>query len=145
MDISMTEEEAKLFIAGRKLCRIATVSPRGTPHVVPIWFVVLDGEIYISTQASTRKGRNMEASDRVGLVFDRGWSFDDFRGVSFQGRVERVVSPELEERVREAMAQKYFGSNRHPGYLFLSRMPDSVVYRFVPESTYSWDSDKLDV
>jgi len=142
MDLSMSEEKIKLFIAESKLCRLATVSPEGAPHVVPIWYVVIDDEIYISTSSNSRKGRDMGADNRVSLVIDDGWRFDDFRGVSFQGAVEKVVDNPLIGRIWEAIAQKYFGSNRHPGYLFLSGQPDTAVYRFVPLKTSSWDSEK---
>ena len=143
MDLSMGEEKIKLFIAESKLCRLATVSPEGAPHVVPIWYVVIDDEIYISTSFNSQKGKNMGADNRVSLVIDDGWRFDDFRGVSFQGTVERVMDMATAQRVGDAMAHKYFGSNRHPRYLFLRSIPDAAIYKLVPESSTSWDWEKM--
>lgn len=138
----MSPREVELFLAGGRLCRLATVGSDGTPHVVPVWYVVMDGEIYLSTSANTAKARNLERFPRAALVVDEGWTFDDFRGVMLQGRVERVDDA-LAGRVSEAFAYKYFGSNRHPGFLFLEGMAGRVLLRFIPERTVSWYSRRM--
>jgi hypothetical protein len=38
---------------------ISTVKPDGSPHVVPIWGIWLDGAYYFSTSGTSRKARNL--------------------------------------------------------------------------------------
>ncbi len=58
--------EARL---GRELTIwLATVKQNGRPHLVPLWFVWLDGLIYLATGASTQKFANMYHNQNVALA-----------------------------------------------------------------------------
>lgn len=39
---------------------ISTVKPGGSPHVMPVWGIWLDGAYYFSTSGTSRKARNLE-------------------------------------------------------------------------------------
>lgn len=47
---------------------IATVRGDGRPHLVPLWFVWLDGQIYICTGSETQKFTNMYHNQNVALA-----------------------------------------------------------------------------
>ncbi|RMG95771.1 MAG: hypothetical protein D6706_11570 [Chloroflexi bacterium] len=47
---------------------IATVRYDGRPHLVPVWFIWLDGKIYIATGRETQKYTNMYHNQRVALA-----------------------------------------------------------------------------
>lgn len=143
MEIGMSPEEVDIFLAENKVCRLATVPCDGVPHVVPVWYVILDGEIFIETSATTQKAKNLGDSSKVAIVVDKGEMFDDFKGVMIRGEAESVSNAEVLQRVREAVSQKYFGSNTHPGFLYLSNLPERIVFRVKPEKTSSWDSSKI--
>ena len=68
MGINMTPEEIKVFLAEQKVCRMATVGKDGMPHVIPMWYVILDGEIYIETTGNTKKVRNVESNKKTALI-----------------------------------------------------------------------------
>jgi hypothetical protein len=40
---------------------VASVSPDGSPHVMPVWAVWLDGGLWFSTGGRSRKARNLRA------------------------------------------------------------------------------------
>ncbi len=47
---------------------LATVRSDGRPHLVPLWFIWLDGVIYICTTADTQKYANMVYNQMVALA-----------------------------------------------------------------------------
>lgn len=143
MGINMAPEEIKVFLAEQKVCRMATVDKDGMPHVIPMWYVILGGDICIETTESTKKVKNVESNRKVSLVVDAGEFLYDYRGVMMQGKMEVVSDKALFKRFREAYAQRYFGSNEHPGYKFLTSIPNRVLLKFIPDKFVSWDYRKL--
>lgn len=142
MSINMTPEEIKVFLADNKVCRMATVDKDGMPHVVPMWYVILDGEIYIETTGTTKKVKNVESTKKTAIIVDAGDSLYDYRGVMMQGETEILNEKAFFKRFREALSQRYFGSDEHPGYKLLTSMPNRVLLKFVPKQTASWDYRK---
>ena len=51
----------------RSFCTLATVSPSGDPHVAGVLYVAVDRVLYVSTQARSRKGRNLQRSGRAAV------------------------------------------------------------------------------
>lgn len=51
---------------------LATVRPDGRPHLVPIWFVVVDGRWYICTAPDSVKARNLRANPQVMAALEDG-------------------------------------------------------------------------
>jgi len=108
------------------------VDKSGMPHVIPMWYVILDGDIYVETTGTTKKVRNVKLTKKASLVIDDGDSFHDFRGVMIQGNMEVINDKALFKKFREAYAQRYFGSDEHPGYRFLTSIPNRVLLKFTP-------------
>jgi pyridoxamine 5'-phosphate oxidase family protein len=80
------------FLRAQRVGRLATVSPRGWPHVVPVAYQLLDDGAF-EFDADGAKLRNLTAEPRAALVVD---AMGPKRGVSLQGTT-RVIGP---ERVR---------------------------------------------
>ncbi|MGH7792845.1 MAG: pyridoxamine 5'-phosphate oxidase family protein [Thermodesulfobacteriota bacterium] len=131
MGINMTPEEIKVFLADNKVCRMATVEKDGMPHVVPMWYVILDGEIYIETTGTTKKVKNIESTKKTAIIVDAGDSLYDYRGVMMQGKTEILRDGAFLKRFREALSQRYFGSDEHPGYKLLTSIPNRVLLKFI--------------
>jgi PPOX class probable F420-dependent enzyme len=63
-------DEALAFLAqGTRTGKLALAGGRG-PIVVPIWFVVDDGDLVFTTGAGTAKGRRLRADPRAALCAD---------------------------------------------------------------------------
>jgi PPOX class probable F420-dependent enzyme len=69
---AMTEDEWKRFVMeGTRTGKLATVRKDGSPHVVPIWFVLDDdGRFMFSVPATSAKAQAMRRDRRVALVVD---------------------------------------------------------------------------
>jgi pyridoxamine 5'-phosphate oxidase family protein len=80
------------FLQAQRVGRLATVSPRGWPHVMPVAYQLLD-DGGLEFDADGAKLRNLTAEPRAALVVDAS---HPKRGVSVQGTT-RVIGA---ERVR---------------------------------------------
>ena len=70
------------FLSERPLAVVATVSPDGTPHAVPVEVVVEGGAVYVWCRATSLKARNAARSGRAALVAYKGHSFALARGAA---------------------------------------------------------------
>lgn len=90
MAVGFSEAELE-FLGSQRIGRLATVSPAGWPHVVPVMYALTDGGFEFD--ADGVKLRNLEQEPRAALVVD---TMGPRRGIAVQGRT-RVIGP---ERVR---------------------------------------------
>ncbi|MBE0698166.1 MAG: pyridoxamine 5'-phosphate oxidase family protein [Anaerolineaceae bacterium] len=79
----------------------SSVRPDGRPHLVPIWFIYLDGCIYVSTDPKSVKSRNIRANARVILALE-----DGSHPLICEGTARPVAAP-LNEEIKAAFNQKY--------------------------------------
>lgn len=82
-----SSEEEK-FIQTNECCRLATCF-NGKPHVVPVSYVFLNNLIYIATDYSTRKFKNIKQNPFVSLVIDI-YSSNNNKGIVLNGKVKII-------------------------------------------------------
>lgn len=101
-------EEQRVYVELARVCRLATVSADGQPHVVPVCPILSEGKIYVAT-GENRKVRNIRENPRVALAFDdyvEDW--DHLRGVIVFGRVTRFIESGAEfGPLQQAFYAKY--------------------------------------
>ena len=71
------------FLRSQRLARLATVSPAGWPHVMPVMYALVEEGRALEFDADGAKLRNLAAEPRAALVVD---AMGPKRGVSVQGR-----------------------------------------------------------
>ena len=102
---------------------VATSSPGGRPHAIPVWGVWLDGTLYFSNGANTRTGRNLAANPNVTVHLESG---EDV--VIVEGRVDVVTNRRLIKQINDAYMPKYVWRERS----------DGPWYALRPEAAFSW-------
>ena len=80
----------------------ACVRPDGRPHLTPIWFVWVDGSIWLCTQTNAVKVRNIRANPNVSIALEDGNA-----PVTGEGRAMLHPQPDLPSAVRAAFIAKY--------------------------------------
>jgi PPOX class probable F420-dependent enzyme len=65
---------------------VATVRPDGRPHVMPVWGVWLDEQVWFSSSLGSRKARNLAADPRCTITTD-----DALNPAVIDGVAERVT------------------------------------------------------
>jgi len=66
---ALTAREAK-FLKAHELCRLATSSRDGRPHVVPVIYALDGGDIIVAVDYKTKKLKNLRENPKVALVVD---------------------------------------------------------------------------
>jgi len=60
----------KRFLEENELCRLATASKKGEPHIVPVSYIFHDGLVYVVTDYGTRKLRNLHENPHAAILVD---------------------------------------------------------------------------
>ena len=60
------------FLKEHEMCRFATASRKGEPHVVPVSYVWDDEYLYIVTDYKTRKLKNLRENPQAAVLVDTG-------------------------------------------------------------------------
>src|SRR4051812_25630069 len=93
--IRMSDEELRAFVDEHKIVSVATLGPKGRPHLVPLWYVPQDdGSLTGWTYAKSQKAKNLERDPRATLQIEDGVQYDELRGVMFECDVEIERDPE---------------------------------------------------
>lgn len=142
--VTMTEQEVSEFVERSRTCTMATIGPTGTPHVVAMWFAVIDGQIWFETKSRAQKAQNLRRDDRVTVLIEDGLTYDVLRGVSIEGRGEIVEDPEQLWKVGVSIWERYNGPfTEDVAPLVEFMLHKRVAIRVDVERTRSWDHRKL--
>ena len=102
------EKIEKYLAEPARIGRIATVSPKGQPHVVPVWFMWEDGIAWVHSFMSTKKVEHLLKNPRCALVVDGSPAEPGMMGVLIKGKAEIITSPAGEVRSRaEKIYRRY--------------------------------------
>jgi len=92
--VQMTPDEvAAMLAAGRKV-QLATISPDGYPHLVTMYYTLVDGKIAFWTYRTSQKALNLARDPRISCLVETGEAYFDLRGVQIQGIVETITDPD---------------------------------------------------
>ncbi|UBV21763.1 PPOX class F420-dependent oxidoreductase [Mycolicibacterium fortuitum] len=142
--IVMTDDEIAEFIERNRTATMATVLPSGRPHLVAMWYAVLDGEIWFETKAKSQKAVNLRRDPTITVMVEDGDTYDTLRGVSIDGTAEIVDDPETILRVGISVWERYTGPYTEEMRPFVDQMMNNrIAVRVVPSRQRSWDHRKL--
>ncbi len=142
--IVMTDEEITDFVARGRTGTMATIGASGQPHLVAMWYAVLDGEIWIETKVKSQKVVNLRRNPRVSFLIEDGMTYDSLRGVSFEGTAEIRDDPDTIFAVGVSVWERYNGpytDDLKPAVDMM--MNKRVAVRIVTDRVRSWDHRKL--
>ena len=124
----MTRTEALEFLSeGTRTGKIATVREDGSPHVVPIWFILEDGDIVFTTWHESVKLRNLASNSRAAMAVDL--EEPPYAYVSVEGTIS--ISDDLDELKDYAtrIGGRYMGADRAEEFGKRNGVPGEVVVR----------------
>ncbi|MFC9793154.1 PPOX class F420-dependent oxidoreductase [Streptomyces sp. NPDC057695] len=124
----MTDDQWRTFVSeGTRTGKLATVRADGSPHVVPIWFLLDGDDVVFNTGKDTVKGRNLARDGRVSLCVD-----DDappFAFVSLSGRAELSEEPAELRRWAGLIGARYMGEDRADEFGERNGVPGELLVR----------------
>jgi PPOX class probable F420-dependent enzyme len=120
------------YLAAARSYWLGTTGPNGSPHVAPVWGVVIDGALFLYSERSTAKARNLARDSRAVIHLE---SAEDVLIV--YGTLQDIGGPDEAEGFVAALADKY----REPEdrrYLPSADEAFDVVYRMRPQKALMW-------
>ena len=139
LEISLSEQELDAYLDEQRTARVATVGADGEPHVVPLWFVWLRGQVFLNSTLGNPTVENMLRTARATVVVDDGVEYDALRGVVLHCDAARADDDETLAEVERRWSVKYLGGNEPP----YRRWRNRVWLRLRPDRTASWDFRKI--
>ena len=144
--ITMSDVEVEAFLRDSRSMTMATIGPAGRPHLVAMWYGLVDGAVTFETKAKTQKVQNLRRNPKVSVMLEAGELYHELRGLVIEGDAA-VVEGDVELAARVATMS---GSRRPaeppsgpPSEQTVRAVAKRVVVRVHPVRVYSWDHRKL--
>ncbi len=142
--VTMTDEEIQAFLASQRTATLATFGPSGHPHLVAMWYGLVDGVIWFETKAKAQKAQNLLRDPRATVLVEDGLTYDTLRGVSLEGRATVIDDPAALWAVGVSVWERYNGPYSEEVKPLVEFMLNKrVAVRFDVERIRSWDHRKL--
>jgi PPOX class probable F420-dependent enzyme len=146
-EIELSDPEQAELLETERVVVVATVGPRGWPHLMPMWFVARDGEVWIWTYAKSQKVKNLERDPRATLLIETGTEYTELRGVQIEAEAELVRhQDQIVDFAKELTVRYTEGIDSVQGdaaAALLKQAAKRVAIRFKPVRVASWDHRKL--
>ena len=144
--ITMTDEEVKVFLETQRILNVATIGPTGHPHLVAMWYALVNGKIQFWTFAKSQKIVNLRRDPRLTGLIESGESYSELKGVELVGSGRIVEDFEQILDLGKAVAVRYHGPEA-VAEAVLPFIEAQARKRFVVEleieRVVSWDHSKI--
>lgn len=142
--IRMNDEEIRAFLEEQRILQVATIDHDGWPHVVAMWYVLIDGQIAFWTYAKSQKMVNLRRDARLTCLVETGVQYNELRGVQIKGRARIVEDYESVQRLGAVIWQHYNGPlDDAARRMVASQAAKRVVVCVEAVEVVSWDHRKL--
>lgn len=142
--IRMNDEEIRAFLQEQRTLQVATIDHDRWPHLVAMWYVLINDQIVFWTYAKSQKAANLRRDDRLTCLVETGERYDELRGVQVKGRAIINDDRETVQRIGEVIFERYHGPlNDAIRQVVAAQAPKRVVVFVEPVEIVSWDHRKL--
>ena len=144
--ITMSDDEITAFIEQSRTLTMATNGPSGVPHLIAMWYGVIDGKIYFETKAKSQKVANLRRDPKIAFMIEAVDTYDQLRGVSVEGTAHIIEDTTSDEYWAAGISvfERYNGPYNEEMKPFVEIMMNKrVVVRVDPVRVRSWDHRKL--
>jgi PPOX class probable F420-dependent enzyme len=121
----MYSDELHALMEKPLIARLATLSPDGYPHVVPLWYDVDGDDLVIISERATQKVRNLTANPKAAITV--GGQPGDGGGWTFWG--DMIVSDDTNHAWTTRITHRYEPKEEADKHLAEWRDFDMVVLR----------------
>jgi hypothetical protein len=144
--ISMTDDEVQAYLASQQVLNVATIGPSGHPHLVAMWYAIVDGRVCFWTFAKSQKVVNLRRDPKMTGLVESGDTYAELRGVELVGSGRLIDDYEQVLAIGTAVGLKYTG----PAAVSEAALPfleaqarKRIGVAFEVERIVSWDHAKL--
>jgi PPOX class probable F420-dependent enzyme len=142
--IRMTDGEIQAFLEEERILQVATIDHDGFPHLVAMWYVLVNNEITFWTYAKSQKAVNLRRDPRLTCMVEAGELYAELRGVQIKGHALINDDREFVQKVGETIWERYTGPlNESTRPMVTAQASKRVVITVKPVEIVSWDHRKL--
>lgn len=107
--ITMSDAEITAYLEEQKILNVATIGPSGHPHLVAMWFVVMDGKVTFWTFGKSQKIVNLRRDPKITGLVESGETYETLRGVELVGTGRIIEDFDTILSIGKAVGLKYNG------------------------------------
>jgi PPOX class probable F420-dependent enzyme len=128
----MSEAERRAFLTtGTRTGKLATVRADGSPHVVPVWFVLDDDDSLVFTvDAASIKAKALRRDPRVSVCVDD--ELPPFAFVLVEGTAILLDDEDAKLRYATRIGGRYMGADRAEEFGRRNAVPSELLVRLPP-------------
>jgi nitroimidazol reductase NimA-like FMN-containing flavoprotein (pyridoxamine 5'-phosphate oxidase superfamily) len=143
--IALTEEEQKQALDESWTLQVASNGHKGFPHLVAMWYVVIDGKIHFTTFGKSQKILNLRRDPKISCMLESGKGYAELKGLVIEGEAELLEDTAFTAKVMGLVGAKYNGipAPTETPEAALKVASKRVVVKINPVDIYSWDHSKL--
>ncbi|HVB72066.1 MAG TPA: TIGR03618 family F420-dependent PPOX class oxidoreductase [Ktedonobacteraceae bacterium] len=143
--IRMNDEEIRSFLQEQRTLQVATINHDGWPHLVAMWYALINDQVVFWTYAKSQKAINLRRDGRLTCLVETGERYDELRGVQIKGRAIINDDRETVQRIGETIYERYTGGplNETTHQMVVAQAAKRVVIFVEPVEIVSWDHRKL--
>lgn len=147
MGVQLTEDEQQAFLERGHTGIITTLRRDGWPVSLPVWYVVVDGKVWLGTPPKAKKVTRIKHDDRCSFLVESGEKWIDLTAVEFRARAMIVEEGPETEAVAAELARKYDGFGPPQELLPPATKGHYAARTFIrlerTEAAISWNNQKI--
>ena len=149
IDYPMEQDEFDLLFNQNCYCEMAHVNKKGYPIVTPMFYVIIDGFLYMSSiQKHRKKVHDLEANPKISVsIHNDGSNANRQKAILLIGKAEVSTDEDLKVRVHKEIIDKYWWdikdqATKDAAFVGV-HTPLRAIIKVIPDKTMSWDFGKM--
>lgn len=144
--IVMTDDEVARYLDEQRVLNVATIGPTGHPHLVAMWYALIDNKVQFWTFAKSQKILNLRRDPKITGLVESGDTYDQLKGVELVGNGRIIDDYDRILHLGKELAVRYNG----PAALADDLLPfieaqarKRLAVEFEVDRVVSWDHSKI--
>ena len=136
----LTNKDFVEIVSDNKIpIRLACIKPSGSPSVISLWYVHINGKIYCATQKAAKIVSYLQKNPVCG--FEIAGDKPPYKGTRGEGTVK--ILEEKGSEILNILVQKYLGEKESSLSKFLKKNSSSeVAIEITPQKLFNYDYTK---
>jgi general stress protein 26 len=145
--ISMSVTEMWDFIDSQKTIQVSSLNSDGTPHLIPMWFAIVENKIVLVSYTKSQKIVNLKRNPNIAVLIEDGAEYQKLRGVSINCTADLVEDHELVQSLETKLILRnqidLTFTQAEKMAKEMSKKKTAILIEL--QKVMSWDHRKLDV
>ena len=144
--ITMTEAEIAAYLETQTILNIASIGPTGHPHLVAMWYEVMDGKVTFWTFGKSQKIVNLRRNNKITGLIESGDAYEELKGLEIVGTATIIEDYDKILAIGKAVGLKYNGEGAisDAALPFLeAQAKKRLGIQIEVENIVSWDHSKI--